>query len=61
MVQSFFTSDPIVLSKKLSYFNEREEYISKIIKKFQVLYSCNVNNFRQTAKTIMPILFRGTY
>lgn len=58
-LQCFFTSNEDELNKKLTYFNQEEEYLSTVIKKFQILYICNVNNFRNTSKAIMPILFNA--
>ncbi len=58
MLQCFFTSDPLVLSKKMAFFNADEQTLSSIIHKFQILYSCNAGNFRETARAVMAVLFR---
>lgn len=58
-LQCFFTSNQTDLSKKLILLGSTEQEIADTISKFQVLYLCNVNNFRQTSQTILPMLFRS--
>lgn len=60
MLQCFFTAEAMLRSKMMSYFNAEEEQLAAIIKKFQVLYSCNLNSFRETARTVMAVLFKDS-
>lgn len=53
----FFTSNTAELTKKLTFFTQQEEYLNNIINKFQVLYTCDLNHFRNTSRNVMRILF----